>query len=296
MWKLILFIIIGVFLYKYDFFRWAVFHPIVTIPWGIKDLFNYFKNKEFNRCPDIGNIKTFVSNGTQVFGNGKTLSLVQYAYYIYDRYNDKEILGRSGEMVTQKVRIVSNVTLNGIPYIKWSGVDQFTSLPTDKKFSEDDIWLFLLDEAGTVFNSREYKNNFNSEFLTTLLTSRHHNIILGITTQRFIFMDKILREICSTVTATKKNWRIVRMCIYDGYQMENCTNLEMLRPLKTEYWFATDKHYHRYSTHELVEQMKKAGASAFISTEEVLNKAGESPTDINFVTRLKRKYRKKGGR
>ena len=109
MFWLIFIVILFFVLYRYDFLRWGVFHPNLTIPWGLHDIKLYFKNKEFNRCPDIGRIITFVSNGTQVFGNGKTLSLVNYANFIYDRYNNKPIMGRDGVMINQKVRIVSNV-------------------------------------------------------------------------------------------------------------------------------------------------------------------------------------------
>lgn len=293
---IVLIVIIAILLVYNDFLRYAVFHPKKTIPWGLSDIKKYFKDKEWNKCPDIGKVKMFVSNGTQVFGNGKTLSMVMYAYHIFNKYNDLTVRGRSGDIVKQRVHIISNVKLNGIPYIKWRGAAQFGEIDKMKKehpdiFKEDDIFLFLLDEAGTIFNSRDYKDNMNSQFLTTLLTSRHHNIILAMTTQRFIFTDKIFRQICSVVSACSKKWRIVRMVQYDAYQMENCTNLELLKPICKVYWFATDKDYARYSTHELVENMEKKGAAEFLSTEEILNNVGYDG-DFQQVNSLKKKFKK----
>ena len=102
------------------------------------------------------------------------------------------------KFVVQKIHIISNVELYNVPYVKFTGVNQIIDI--DKfGFDSQDITIYLLDESGAIFNSRNFRDNISTEFLTRLLQSRKNKCCLYMTSQRFQFTDKILREVCNMV-------------------------------------------------------------------------------------------------
>ena len=140
-----------IFIFVSFFFPNIITFFIPNIPnftcWGIHDLYLYFKHKEYNRCKEWGMIRLNCSDGQQVFGCGKTLLLVMRARYIYKRYNDKFVFNKDkGIFVKQKIRIISNVELYDVPYIKFSDVNQLIDI--DKfGFGSEDVTIYLLDES-----------------------------------------------------------------------------------------------------------------------------------------------------
>ena len=243
--------------------------------WLFIDIYRYFKFKEYNLCKEYGKIRINVAAGSQVFGCGKTLSLVRYAVHTFNKYDGKLVYDfKNKKFVVQHIHIISNVALTSIPYINWIGTSQFTDI--DKyAFPEQDITIFLLDESGTVFNSRNFRDNISMEFLTRLLQSRKNKICLYMTSQRFGFTDKILRESCSLVTTCRKYWRIIRLSDYDAYDLENCTNPENLVPVSSYFWIATDNDFSAYDTKQLINDLVKT-KDDFISDAEILNNQGEN--------------------
>lgn len=294
--KIIILLVIAFILVKFPFLRFIVFHPVTILPNAIKDIYRYFKYKRYNNCMEYGKIRLNSAKSSQVFGCGKTLSLVKIAKEVYHRYNDKDVWSETEKkFVKQKIHIISNVNLYDVPYIPWESEQQFIDI--DKMgFGEEDITIFLLDEVGTIFNSRQFRDNISMEFLTRLLQSRKNKMALYMTSQRFQFTDKILRESCSVVTTCTKKWRIIELCDYDAYEVENVSNLTMIRPVSVKYWLAKDKDYHSYDSYQLISRLKKLNETkGLLSTEEILNTYGISESNVDMVNpkHIKKAYQKR---
>lgn len=264
------------------------------LSWGFHDIFLYFKHKEYNRCREWGMIRLNCSDGQQVFGCGKTLLLVMRARYIYRRYNDKFVYNQNkGIFVKQKIRIISNVELYDIPYIKFTDVNQLIDI--DKfEFGDDDVTIYLLDESGAIFNSRNYRNNISTDFLTRLLQSRKNKVALYMTSQRFEFTDKILREVCHTVTTCHKYWRIVKHTDYNANELENAVNPKLVKPKSISYTFCKDSDYHSYNSYQLVEELrKKYTPDSYLDTKEILDTYGSTGSLDQVPVRRLTSYRRK---
>lgn len=261
-----LFVLICIY---YRIIIFAICHLHLFIQYGFLDLFHYFKFKEYNLCHEYGIIRLNSAKSRQVFGNGKTLTLVRQARSIYKKYNGKVVYDPiSKEYVTQRINIISNVELHGIPYIKWKDTSQFIDLPK-MGFGPMDITIFLLDESGAIFNSRDFRTNITSDFLTRLLQSRKNKMALYMTSQRFQFTDKILRQTCSTVTTCEKHWRVVEVCDFDAFEVENASSPALVKPLRRSFYFATDDDYNSYNSYQVVENLDR-DVNSYVSDQEVL--------------------------
>lgn len=290
---MILFIILLVsfiFFYDYIIFIFTNFHNLFI--YSFKDLYGFFKYKKYNNFNNYGRILLYSGSGTQVFGSGKTLSMIRDVINIYKLYNNKQVYDfEKGCFVTQKIHIISNVELFDVPYIKFEGVNQFIDI--DKfNFGSMDICIYVLDESGAIFNSRQFRDNISTEFLTKLLQSRKNKCALFMTSQRLQFTDKILREICSCVIACRKKWRIVFNYEYNPLDLEYALNPEIVKPLLRRIWFATDKVFKSYNTYQLVDKINKNyNPNDFLTTKEILDTYGSNDGFKGNSTRIKRKYR-----
>lgn len=260
-------------------------HLYLVIPYGIADIYKYFKYKRWNECKHYGQILTY--NG--LFGTGKTLSATRFIRSIYNRYNGKLVYDfDKQEWVEQKIHIVCNYHLEGIPYVPLVSESQLINIVQD----EQDITIFVLDEIGAIFNNRDYKN-FTPDVLTSLLQCRKRKALFIGTSQRFQMQDKNFRTTMETANQCKKTWRIVKVSIYDAYQLENCSNPLMLKPLHSYYWFAKDSDYKAYDTTEMVGKLvKDAEANKLMTSAEISAKEVGSG-DVALATSIKRKYRKR---
>lgn len=174
-----------------------------------------------------------------LFGCGKTLSVVSYANSIYKNYRN--------------VRFVSNVDLKGVPYTRFVYFEELLEIMPSY---EDEHIIYIIDEAGSIFNSRNYKTNkiSESEFCLALNTIRHDNKMIILTSQRFGMTDKMFRQVAVHWIECKKFWRVIRQKIYDCYELEySAKTMEEIKCLKTQYMFCTDKLYNSYDTKEHVE-------------------------------------------
>lgn len=288
-------IIIGLFMLVaiFPFVRYCITHPILTGKQAVYDVLKFIKHKEKNLCPFYGQIYMFVASGARAFGSGKTLSMVEWLRFVYKKYNGLPVWDEDkGEFVNQRVIIISNVQLNDVPYIPFRGRDQFVNI--DKlEHGSMDIVIFAIDEAGQEFNSREYKTNLPTQFLTKLLTIRHHKIAICMTSQRFNFVDKLLRNCTGIVTTCKKRWRIVRLQEYDAFAIENSNNPELIQPLKTRYYFADDALYHSYDNmYDVVKLKEQLEHGDLLDTSEILERISSDGDVRNVQNRLRKRYRK----
>ncbi len=153
---MIVIVLIGVafLLLFFPTFRCALCHLPSTIRYGVVDLIQYYKHKEFNSC-HTGELVAY----TGLFGKGKTLSAVHRVVSAYHQYDGKRVwCPRRRKMVTQRVKVISNVSLS-IPYEEFISLEQVV-LDAERKQAYDDendtltVTLVLGDEFCFQMNSR----------------------------------------------------------------------------------------------------------------------------------------------
>ena len=189
---------------------------------------------------------------TALFGGGKTLSCVHYIIHLYDKYNNKKIFDpQRKKWITQKVHIISNVDINR-PFERFTSLSQVVRVA--EKFKEIDekndtrtCTIVLGDEFSVQMNSRSFKTNIDPLFLNTLLTCRHHHIMLVYNAQRFQHVDKLLRDVTTYVIECQKVWRVCIQKTYDAYELENCTDPTVIKPQARHGWFIRNKDYEAHT-------------------------------------------------
>ena len=280
----LLFILAIVFLimYNWSFFIYSVFHPKTFFKYLFLDTYNYLKYKKYNQYTNYGVITMFTATGTQVFGSGKTLSMVKNVISIYKQYNDKLVYDKDlKKFVVQKIHIISNVDLKTVPFIKFTNVNQFIDI--DKyNFGSMDIVLYVLDESGAIFNSREFRSNISTEMLTRLLQSRKNKCCLFTTSQRFMFTDKILRQICCIVYECSKKWRFVTIRAFNPLDLEFAYNPEIIKPKSKQVYLCTDEMFDSYDSYQLIEDLNKRYTP--ISEEEILSSYGSTDGGVENLS------------
>lgn len=294
------FIIVGLCLFLLVFFptfRCAVCHPIKTIHYGVKDLYEYIVHKGFNLCGS-GELIAYVG----LFGKGKTLSAVHRVVSDFHRYDGKPVwCMRRKKFVTQRVKVLSNVALS-IPYEDFVSLEQIVLCAERNQAYDDEhdtltVTLVLGDEFSVQMNSRNFKSNIDPLFLNTLLTCRHYNISLYYTSQRFGHVDALLRQVTSSVVDCNKLWRFQRQGVYDAWEMEHATNPALIKPLHRLCWFVTDADYNAYNTLACVGNLKRSmQAGDMMKEDEILALQCNQPADMDGVANPSRKFlhRQKG--
>lgn len=259
------------------------FHLIIY--YGILDIYKYFRYKRWREFKRYGKIMCYCG----LFGAGKTLSMTHFVRGLYEQYNNQEVYDfEQKKWVIQHIHIISNYALTGIPYTPLVCEKQLYNIEQPKQ----DITIVLLDEISAIFNNRDYKN-FTPDLLTSLLQCRHRKVMFLGTAQRFQMTDKNFRQTMETSSNCKKFWRICRVNLLDAYELENCTNPLMLKPIARQYWFVRDSDYDAYDTNEMVTKLAKdAENGKMLTSEEISAKQGDSGTDIRLATSRKRKFKK----
>lgn len=254
---------------------------------GAVDLYKFFKHKEYNRCKAYGRIYMITAYRNKVFGSGKTLDMTMVARGIYNRYNGLPVWNEGKQsFVTQNIHLISNVELLDVPYTPFVSAEQLKNVEQE----EDDVTIFVFDEVGAIWNSRNYKDNINTELLKRLLQVRKNKIGIICTAQRFKFVDALLRQITGSLYCVNKTWRILSVREYDAVSFENCDNIDMIKPISKGYKFVFDKDYAAYDTAAIVDDLKKAD---MLTDAEVLAAQGVVEPNIDFATGIKKRYRKR---
>lgn len=125
--------------------------------YSLKDIFDYFYLHKYRRFELFG-IDLFVG----MFGKGKTLSMTHKAKQIYKKYGDR-------------VRFISNYTLNDIPFIPLINFNQLVDLGEDDDNYEGTV--VLIDEIENVLNNRNYAK-FPLALLHTLTQQRKKRVYI----------------------------------------------------------------------------------------------------------------------
>lgn len=213
------------------------------------------------------------------FGAGKTCTMVHDAYILAKRYPNLTIL--------------SNFAIYNFP-------DTVTVLPlhTAKDIIDaPDNTLILIDEIGTIFNSRDFSVGKQSIpkilFQHICQCRKRHKMILA-TAQRWNFLDKQLRDIAATVNVTRSHFshpftRMNTVYAYDAveYDLAFTNPLYPIRPVGCDAYIQSDALRNRYDTSELVETMLN---SEYISDAEIRANRGEDGVSMQEVD--KKGYRR----
>ena len=124
--------------------------------------FEVYKYKLKNKVKEVGCIDCYCSDNNKVFGNGKTLSAVMKVVSLYQQYNGLYWYDFDGVKHTNNIRVYSNLKLRGCPYTSLVNLQQIVYYTENR--DSDDIAIFLIDEANSVLNSRNFKSNLNYNF------------------------------------------------------------------------------------------------------------------------------------
>lgn len=291
---LLIAIVLVVFFFASPTFRCAVLHPLGTVVNILCDSVEWLIHCGWRRCKDTGLIVAYCG----LFGKGKTLSLVHRAVRCYKKYNNKRVYDKfRKKWVTQKINIYSNVELN-IPYIPFKSMQQMVDVATNRQAIDEandtlTISLFIGDEFSVQMNSREFKKNFNPLLLNTILCCRHHFIGLMFSAQRFGHVDCLLRQVTSYVVDCGKTWRLIRNYQYDAWEMENATNVMLLKPYRRKCWFAKNKDFSAYNTLACVDNLiKDCKQGKTLSESEILALQGYDSVGVQGIVRPSRKLKK----
>ena len=272
--------------------RCALFHPFALVFYGARDLFRYFRRREYNLC-GTGELVAY----TGLFGKGKTLSAVHKVVSAYRQYDGKKVwCPRRRQLVTQRVKVISNVALS-IPYEEFVSLEQIV-LAAERNQAYDNengtltVTLVLGDEFSVQMNSRNFKTNIDPLFLNTILTCRHYYISLYYTAQRFGHVDALLRQVTSYVIDCDKLWRFQRLNYFDAWDLENAANTQLVTPLSRRCWFVLDRDYDAYNTLACVGNLKKAMKEGDMMSEEEILKLQQNTQDANMegVSRPSRRW------
>ena len=274
--------------------RCAVTHPVAVLVNGAKDAWVYFRHKEYNIC-GTGELVAY----TGLFGKGKTLSAVHRVVSAYKQYDGKEVwCPRRKKMVTQRVKVISNVALS-IPYEDFISLEQIVLAAERNKDYDDEhgtltVTLVLGDEFSVQMNSRNFKTNIDPLFLNTILTCRHYYISLFYTAQRFGHVDALLRQVTSYVVECDKLWRFQRLNAFDAWDLENATNTQLIAPISRSCWFVRNEDYEAYNTLACVGNLKKSMKEGDMMSEEEILKLQQNTQQANMegVTKPSRKWLK----
>ncbi len=271
----------------FPFVRFVVTHFHLIVSWGVIDIYHYFKYKKYNECPYFGRVDITTAHRNKVFGSGKTLDITMKVREIYTKYNGLPVWDEEKKsFVTQHIHIISNVEFTTIPYVKFYSAEQLKNVVQESQ----DITIFVFDEIGAIWNSRNYKDNISTELLKHLLQVRKNKIYIIGSSQRFKFVDALLRQITAHVVCVNKTWRIMKRLSYDPFELENFTNMDMLKPLTKEYKFIFNKDYNAYDTNQKVDDLMKLD---ILPDEEILRNQGMVDGDLAQSTGLKKRYKKR---
>ena len=224
----------------------------------IKDKIKYYKNKEWQLFEYWG-MHIYIG----MFGKGKTSTMVRDAYLLAKKY--------------KQLTILTNVKLTNFPV--HTNIIYLKSAQDILKAPENT--LVLIDEIGTIFNSRDFSKSKESVpkiLFQHLCQCRHRRMMIFSTAQRWNFLDKQLRDITATVRTTRVTFehpfsRMVTVKKYDAadYDMHFSNPLFPLNPISAWCYVQSDKIRNLYDTTELVEQMLSA---EYIPDNEILENQG----------------------
>ena len=235
--------------------------------WEVYDLILYIKNKGWTVFEGWG-LHLYVG----AFGAGKTSTMVKDALATAKAY--------------PQVTILTNFALYNFP-------KHTTILPlktVNDILEAPDNTLVLIDEIGTIFNSRDFvggQKSLPKILFQHICQCRKRHIQIFATTQRWNFLDKQLRDITATVNVTKLHFkhpfsRMATVWTYDAVDYDLAYTNPMYSPqvIGTDVYIQSNKLRRSYDTSELVQTMLTAD---YVSDAEILQNRGELAGSISEI-------------
>ncbi|MFT3952004.1 MAG: zonular occludens toxin domain-containing protein [Oscillospiraceae bacterium] len=219
---------------------------------------------------------------TGAFGSGKTSTMVFHAY-------EKACLYK-------QLTIVTNLKLSHFPahtrILPLKSPQDILNAPKNS--------LVLIDEIGTIFNSRDFASSKESVpkiLFQHLCQVRKRHMMIYATSQRWAFVDKQLRDITATVRPCKTKFRHpycrYNSChVFDAFEFDQAESNPMMKISPMGYYsnLQTDFRRSLYDTAELIESMLK---SDYVSDEEIMRNRGETQSIFSVLSDGKKKPRVK---
>lgn len=270
--------------------KFLIKHTFDILKYAAIDGYYYYKHKEYNRCPYYGKISITSAYRNKVFGSGKTLDISKRVHDIYMKYDGLPVWDNDlQDFVIQKIHIISNITFKDIPYTPFVTSRQLMHVEQPRQ----DVTIFVFDELGAIWNSRDFKTNISTELLRNLLQVRKNKIGIMGTAQRFRFCDALLRQITGSLYCVNKFWRIIKIREYDPFDFENCINQDMLKPLHISYSWVSNQDYAAYDTDERVDRLSNED---MLPDEQILANQGVNSGEMDAASHLKKRFRRRGRR
>ena len=178
-----------------------------------------------------------------------------------------------------RVTVISNMYLKGIDYLPFQFFEDLEYKP-----DPDEICIYLIDEGGSIFYSRNYsKSRLNEEDLVLALNQvRKDNKCILMSCQRHKMLDAALRRVCTVWFEVEKHWRFSFIAAYDGYDLEYIDPASV-KPIGYRVEYATNADRKAYRNKERIVNLSK----------ERLSFDEGSSVNISLHDRGKAKRRKK---
>lgn len=185
-----------------------------------------------------------VFSGAQ--GSGKTLGLINTLQDIIRRY--------------PKAKIYSNIKLNGISYLPFTGVENFSDEESNGTLGT----IYVIDEIHTLWSSLSSKDMAGDELTIWSQNRKNRRLILS-TSQRFSRVAKPIREQCTYVVECKRpfarfffKYRIIDASYYDDQGKLNFDSEEEKEVISRWSWYLPSlASLDAYDTMEIVKRKKK---------------------------------------
>lgn len=253
----------------------------------VKDFVLWIKNRGWTVFEGWG-LHLYVA----AFGEGKTCSIVRDAYNICCDY--------------PQVTLLTNFKVKNFP--EHTKIIHLKS--PQQIINADNDTLVLIDEIGTIFNSRDWSSSKGGGvpkvLFQHLVQVRKRHIQILATTQNYRYLDVQLRRITATVTVCSAFLkhpftRMITNRVYnaDDYELFCDNPLFPLFCVNAYSYIQTDKLRNLYDTDELIDNLL---SMEYLSDSEILAKEGSAapisvpdvPVDKKKQKELLNKIRKGG--
>lgn len=291
--KVVFFIGFILLFVMYVEFRYTVFHLFSVLAYAIKDGYRYIKYKRWREFGQFGQMNMYIADSSQPFGSGKTINVTAFARSIYNKYNGLMVWNeRLKKWQEQRIVILSNYKLQDIPYTPLSSHGQIVECTecTDDEFVN--VYLILIDEMGTQFNNRSWKDNLSEDLLSAILQQRKNKVAILGTVQDYSLFDATLRKLCANVYVCRKRWRFCRVTTYFAKDVERADgNLSLLTHQGRYVVFASDSLYNAYDTNEKVGKLVKDIQNGDMLTNKEILEHSTSDSEFNAINGIRRKFK-----
>ncbi len=246
----------------------------------VYDFLNYVLFREYRIFTGWG-----IHLYTGKFGKGKTSQAVIDTFKICKKY--------------PQVTVLTNIKLMNFPkhtkILELKTVDDILNAPENT--------ICLIDEIGTLFNSRDFvggKKSVPKSLFQHLCQCRKRKLVIFGTVQRFNLLDKQIRDVSADVTACDSSpgypfTRILQAVTFDidEYELYQVNPMYNPRVMRTNIVIQKNRYRQLYDTSELVQGLLE---QHYYSDSEILQGRGELPLSFTDGTKKSRKALKNRSR